>query len=85
LSSSSHPNHLIFIFNAQAPRHATGPADPDIPETMPTFEWWGEPNKPYETAWMEGFGGFDTSLSDLIASGPYDGVIGFSQVLADYF
>jgi len=35
--------------NARAPSPATGCADPDIPETMPTFEWWGEPHKPYET------------------------------------
>ena len=47
---------------------------------MRTYEWWGEPGLPYDDAWKSGFGGVDAALAALVSSGPYDGVLGFSQV-----
>ena len=46
---------------------------------MRTYEWWGEPGVAYDDAWKAGFDGVDTTLADLVSSGPYDGVLGFSQ------
>jgi len=73
-----HHPHFEFVF-ANAPRTATGEPEEGIPPEVATWEWWGTPGVPYEDAWKSGFDGFDGALSELVASGPYDGVIGFSQ------
>ncbi|KAL1519792.1 hypothetical protein AB1Y20_023299 [Prymnesium parvum] len=67
-----------FVF-ANAPRSSTGEPEVGIPPQVETFEWWGTGNVPYKDAWKTGFDGFDEALAALNASGPYDGVIGFSQ------
>uniref|UniRef100_A0A7S2JMB0 Carrier domain-containing protein n=1 Tax=Haptolina brevifila TaxID=156173 RepID=A0A7S2JMB0_9EUKA len=66
-----------FVF-VDAQRPSTGPAMEGIPPEIPTFEWWGEPG-PYDETWKRGFDGFGAALHDLMADGPYDGIIGFSQ------
>ena len=67
-----------FVF-AEAPRAATGANEPGVPPELRTHEWWGEPNVPYDEAWKRGYDGFDQALAQLIAQGPYDGALGFSQ------
>ena len=69
---------LVFV---DAPLRATGPNDPTIPKEVPTFEWYGEPGASFEEGWKREpqAAALDEALREIAASGPYDGVIGFSQ------
>jgi len=66
----------IFV---NAPRPSTGPADPGVPVDMQTFEWWGQKDGPYETAWLAPhFDGLKETLPLVNDLAP-TGVVGFSQ------
>jgi len=72
----------------QAPHKARGPGDPNIPEAMELYEWYGEwgddSNKEYIEAWRgprnDGVEESLTYLQQIIQQqGPFHGVVGFSQ------
>jgi len=65
----------VFV---NAPRKASGPADPKIP-VKEAFEWWGQQDGPYETGWMAPhFGGLEETLPSVARLRPV-GAVGFSQ------
>nr|AQS99290.1 type I polyketide synthase [Gambierdiscus polynesiensis] len=65
----------VFV---NASRSASGPADPKIPVTE-AFEWWGQPDGPFETGWMAPhFEGLGDTLPSIVSLKPA-GVVGFSQ------
>ena len=41
----------VELVGMDAPLHATGPADPTIPEELPTYEWYGEEGGSFEAGW----------------------------------
>lgn len=66
----------LFI---NAPRKARGRGDPNIPEDMEVFEWYGQEDGPYETGWKNTYpGGLESTLPTIKALNPL-GIVGFSQ------
>jgi aryl carrier-like protein len=75
LSAVSGVVEWIFL---NAPRQASGPADPKIP-VGEAFEWWGQRGGPFETGWLgPTFDGLEETLPTVKRMAPV-GVVGFSQ------
>lgn len=90
MAAITHSNGRLVQEFIDAPHEASGPAPDDVAPHFepPFFEWWDTRASTDPSSTAKVYGGWEESIAKLrrvmTEQGPFDGAMGFSQVLLPY-